>query len=516
MNSIKQMAAEYGISKPISLRKRIMTIGNNDFSSLRKQISWVINSNRVFSFSSGPVNLSVPAKGLFGTPPKRAINFDISASSDYVHSSPFYKYDYYHLNGLTETKLSIEETVSSNTPGIHYQWGLKNKNSTPVFGRTAKMKINLLVKRKLEYEISTPRFSTVYSSVRARFFNHFFHNGLIAEGYWPAENKLKFADQPLYMGQALIMLSSEIHILKLRRESGIEDNIKLINIIFDAIENKLLDKNSNGYINRDNIRSKNDPMLARNFSVVESDGQKGRNDEISQDNYIGLMIGLLHISKYLHASSTVSTRATKFIELFFKYMMDNEFWIVRPDGQKVKRGEDARGFVTLLHGLYKKATNNDLFDHLKVDFSFGGNQGVKWVGTIWDKGGILSDIFRLLGQQANPYTLHMAYSLLCSSDVWTQEQLENASYKNHFLSIILYAYYHNTGVMKVPWNNMKNLLSGCSLSGPSNSELIWNRDNIWVRGGTGTPSAGSEIQFNGLDYMVLHNLAQIVYQKKLA
>ena len=216
MISVKRIAQENDILHPVSLKDHIMTIEGNDYNSVRKQITWLINTNHVFTFSSSDIKVKVPARSPIGIPPRRTANIIMQASSDYMHSSPFYQHVYYHSNGLTDTK-TIEDTAI-NGPGLNYQWNLKNKTTFPVNGRTAEMKVNLLVKRKPDYEISTPRFSSVYSAVRDRFFDHFFHNGLIAQNYWPVQNKLKFADQPLYMGQALIMLSSEIDIWRLRQE----------------------------------------------------------------------------------------------------------------------------------------------------------------------------------------------------------------------------------------------------------------------------------------------------------
>ncbi len=145
----------------------------------------------------------------------------------------------------------------------------------------------------------------------------------------------------------------------------------------------------------------------------------------------------------------------------------------------------------------------------------GGHRAVIWIASVWDAGGLLSAILQLLGQPGNSFTYHMVFSMLCTTEVWAQQELENGSNKDHLLSIILYAFYHNTGVMNVPWSNVKQLLNQCDEGGPSNKQQVWNQDNLWVRGGSGSPSDGSEEQFNGLDYMVLHNLAQIVYQRHL-
>jgi len=486
------------------------------FNSLRKQVYWLINNKRVFSFSSSDIKVHVPPKGI-GDPPERTATVDMEASSDYVHSLPFCEDVYYHSNGLTDTR-AIDKTNNTG-PGLHYVWNLKNSHYTPVTGRTANMKVNLLVKRRPDYEISTPGFSPVYNAIRDRFFEHFFHSGFIAQNYWPNEKKLKFSDQPLYMGQTLIMLSSEFYILKLRRESGEASKIVgLINTVLDAIENNLVDPASNGYIIRDSIIGKDDPLLpSGKYREVLSDFQNGRDNEISIDNYIGLMVGLMHISKYLDQntdeSRNASSKATQFIKRFFKYLMSRKFRVERPDGARVKRGDDAQGFVTLLHGLYKKATSDDVFDELKIDLDIGGHEAVKWVGSVWDAGGLLSSLLPLLGQSVNAFTMHMAFSLLCSSEVWAQQELENASNKNHLLSIILYAYYHNTGAMGVPWSDVRQLLLRCDERGPSNKQEFWNQDNIWVRGGSGNRSDEGEEFYNGLDYMVLHNLAQIVYQK---
>ena len=234
-----------------------------------------------------------------------------------------------------------------------------------------------------------------------------------------------------------------------------------------------------------------------------------------------MIAGLLYISQSRAleraTSGRLRVRATDFISREFLRLKRDRFLLLRPDGQEVARGHDARGFVTLLHGIYKKATGIDVFNDLDVDFGLlSGIRAVRAIGTIWDRSRSLTELLRIfLGPSDYPFQLQMVLMLLCPSEVWAQRELELSRNSRHYLSMLLYAKYHNTWIMTATWREARNLLIACSADGPSNNERVWNKDNLWVRGGPGSPSDDMKEQFNGLDYMVMHNLGQIIYERSI-
>lgn len=386
--------------------------------------------SRIIKFQSDDIEIPVPAKGLFGSPPSRTVTVEMQCSEDYVHAEQFYEYAYYHSNGLDDSK-QIDQTNNAG-PGLRYEWTLKNNTTFPVGGRTAKMKINLLVRRKMSYETSPPKFSATYASLRKQFFDYFFHNGQVADSYTKITDEIFFGDQAMNMGLTLLMLVGEFEIWsKLENNDEIETVLSVIEIILDAMDSKL-EVSGDGFIRRDSIAGVTDRTLNRRFSAVKSDFQNGRDNEASTDQYVHLMVGLLAVCHAMRNSpngnAVITKRASSFVERYFKYLAKHKFRVEFPDGTLVKRGDDARGFVTLLHGLYSKATGDDMFNSLQVDYGITtGHQGVIAVGSLWDKGTLLSDILNSFGGGFNSFSIHMALQLLCSSDVWTQQQLEQAS-----------------------------------------------------------------------------------------
>ncbi|MEO1800079.1 MAG: hypothetical protein AAFR62_06580, partial [Cyanobacteria bacterium J06629_2] len=55
-------------------------------------------------------------------------------------------------------------------------------------------------------------FSDKYNSIRQKFFDKFYYSGHVAESI--EGDRIKFADQTIYIGQALIFLASEIYIMR--------------------------------------------------------------------------------------------------------------------------------------------------------------------------------------------------------------------------------------------------------------------------------------------------------------
>ena len=117
-----------------------------------------------------------------------------------------------NLESMDEKELTFGIVAN----GVSITWRVANPNSAPVTGRTAHLTVRL-TGLKIEGAVAAPPlgFSPRYEKLRRRFFDNFYHAGLVAE-FIEGEH-IKFADQTIYMGQALIFLAAE---LAIRRRIG--------------------------------------------------------------------------------------------------------------------------------------------------------------------------------------------------------------------------------------------------------------------------------------------------------
>lgn len=266
-----------------------------------------------------------------------------------------------------------------------------------------------------------------------------------------------------------------------------------------------------GYILRDNISKTTN--LNKIYKEVKSDYQAGKDNEPSQDQYIGLLIGLTVVSKTTR--NIFREQLTRITTRMMDYLIRNKFILRNPDGKKVARGEDARAFSTLINGISTHITGVDRFN--EIDINIPG--GRKIVASIWDSEA-LAGIMNLIGEtnQDKHYVSHMILILLSSSNNWSQQKIEEAIKSNprHLLSAFLWAFIHDKVTQTISWiNEVEGSLKTCQHP-PSSKASHWNKDNIWIRGGFGrADNHGSEVWYNGLDYLTVHNLSQITNGRSL-
>src|SRR5262249_32529034 len=230
--------------------------------------------------------------------PSREATFSFVLPSDYrvVRNGPDAGARITNVNfgGLTERRREF----SSTDNGVQLLWKLSNGEVFPVSGRRAFMEIELDGE-----QVQEMRLSDKYRALRQRFFDRFYFDGLVAECIDSSVSgaKVKFADQTIYQGQALLVLSTELALLRATGGDG-SDTKARISQIMDAIER--LDREAgprfggpadlDGFFVRDDVDGPSDSRLGGRFAACDSDWQRPEEENASPsgDQIFGLMYGL--------------------------------------------------------------------------------------------------------------------------------------------------------------------------------------------------------------------------------
>ncbi|MGK7953673.1 MAG: hypothetical protein AB4063_00170 [Crocosphaera sp.] len=378
-------------------------------------------------------------------------------------------------------------------------------------------------------------FSEKYNLIRKKFFDKFYYSGLVAE--FIEGNQIKFADQTIYIGQALIFLASEIHIMRKNGqnpESSIQKLDELMNVIeqLDRDAEPLYGAESqlNGFILRDNVTGVSDPRLDNRFTQVDSDWQKPEDAAPSGDQIFGLLYGLWCVVK-LSGEEHLIEKAKEISDRIFLYAKDNYFELKLPNGDDVKRGGDMRWLSSLLHGLNQSITGKDRFGDSRIKL-LGQKLRLNGIASFWDNSGdeaadILQTKIELkftipiigevsLGEiEVNSFAAHILLMAIAPSNIWTKKQFEEAALGvNHQLSILLYAIAHNEIPDSFSFDEIQEILDKCPKDGPRSDlpvETGWQKDNRWIRSkNIDEPGSGTK-EYNGVDFLILHNFAKIVF-----
>lgn len=309
-------------------------------------------------------------------------------------------------------------------------------------------------------------FSPTYQAIRGQLFADFFYSGLVAA--WIEGDSIKFGDQTIYMGQALIFLATE---LALRRRLGddLQPALTPMLDILSAIDQLDLDAETlygagpalDGFIARDNITGPDDPRLQKRFPVVDSDWQRPKDASPSLDQIFGLMVGCWFVVRF-SADDDLIRRAKELSDRMFRYAQRCDFQLTLPDGEPTHRGADMRWLASLLHGLNKDITGIDRFDdsHIMLDTKLGQFPvNLSGIASFWDKiGGSGEQILStkvtvpLLGEngasktfQIYSFAEHILLMALAPSDVWSKGEFERAAVAvNHHLAVLFYSLAHET------------------------------------------------------------------------
>jgi hypothetical protein len=473
----------------------------------------------------------VPARGAFGSPPRRTGEFDfvVPPAFDLVRDGPLHGAVIVNVNlgGLTE----VERKVDPIERGVKITWTLKNEDTFPLGGRSAFLVVDLKGNRTGHMALSP-----TYNTLRRRFLESFFFQGRVAEfvdNTIPGR-RVKFADQTIYLGQALMAFSTELAVL---RDSGADssDARARLATLLDAVDE--LDREGdaafggpadalNGFFVRDDIEGPADMRLGNRYAVVNSDFQDpaSENASPSGDQIFGLMNGLFCVQRY-SADAGLTARAKAASSRLYDYARRSSFELKLPNGEPTRRGSDVRWLASLMHGLNKATTGADLLSSSRIRIA-GQDLPLNGIASFWDSPSTASSVERLaggsiqvplLGQdlELNSFSLHILLMALAPSEVWDQGELERAALRsNHHLSVLLYAQVHGTQPQGFDEATIRRILDACPDTGPRASldpSTGWARDNRWVRCSNIFEPAGGNEEYNGIDWMVLHNLHQLVY-----
>lgn len=189
-----------------------------------------------------------------------------------------------------------------------------------------------------------------YEALRARFLERFSHDSRVASGIDPTEGgrKVHFGDQTVYMGQALLVFSTEMALTRSMRGDPSESG-RLIARTLDAIDELDLKAESlfgaepslNGFFVRDDIDGPQDPRLQGRFAEVDSDWQEPGDASPSGDQIFGLMYGLLGVVRFSGDEHLIE-HAKQISNRLYRYAADSRFILKMPDGEATERGSDVR------------------------------------------------------------------------------------------------------------------------------------------------------------------------------
>lgn len=475
--------------------------------------------------------LAVPARGLGGDPPSREKEFLFQLPRTYelkrdANGGPV-RVVRVNLGGLSE--YNREFSLAEN--GVRLKWTLRNSEMFPISGRTAFIELEVTGIRQQGMSLSAK-----YRQLRQRFFENFYFQGLVAEyvdGSVP-DKKVKFADQTIYMGQALLVMATELAILRSIGEDLTETQT-IVDDILDAIDR--LDTVAeprfgresalDGFFVRDDVSGPADPRLNGRFSRCDSDWQFPERESASPsgDQVFGLMYGLWAVVHF-SGDEGLADRAKAISSRLYDYARRNQFVLLLPSGEPTRRGSDVRWLSSLLHGMNHRITGQDLFEKSKI-IVFGSEVSLRPIAAFWDDTETPLQISRLAGRtlrvpvvghdaELNSFALHIMLMAIAPSDVWSQNELEQVAISSkHELAVLFYCVAHDANLpVSFRRSTITQMLDSCPVSGPRSDLDVnsgWNKDNRWIRcTNLGEPSDGSH-EYNGLDWMILHNLDQLVF-----
>lgn len=328
-----------------------------------------------------------------------------------------------------------------------------------------------------------------------------------------------------------MVLSTEMAILKDTR-----DTRKRIGEILSAIDQ--LDRKANvryrsdnrdrlnGLFVRDDIIGSDDPRLGVRWKKVDSDWQNAGSENASPsgDQIFGLMYGLYCVVHY-SGDDDLATHAKAISSRLYDYAKRNHFILRLPNGDPTKRGSDMRWLSSLLHGLNKSITGEDLWDESRIEVG-PTKPPLNGIGAFWDTNHTPETIARLIGRKLaipvidfeadlNSFALHIMFMALAPSKVWSQKELEQTAIKaNHQLSVLWYCHAHGKQPNRFNEQTIQEILDACPETGPAAANAPktgWQTESRWIRcTRIYEPHTGDEV-YNGLDWLVLHNFCQLVY-----
>ena len=237
----------------------------------------------------------------------------------------------------------------------------------------------------------------------------------------------------------------------------------------------------------------------------------------------GLFYGIWFVVT-LAEDESLTARAKDLADRIYRFVQKKRFELTLPNGDDVKRGGDMSWISSLLHGLNKRITGIDRFKDSKIQL-VGIPLPLNLVASFWDDAGGPAEGW-LRGQidipgfktlKIHSFSTHIVLMAVAPTNIWKQADFEaTAMAVNHHLAVLTYALAHNTKPHLFHFGDIRAILERCPDSGPRSdlpAKTGWQRDNRWIRSrDIGKPGKGHRA-YNGVDFLMLHNLAQIVFSK---
>ena len=485
-----------------------------------------------------PVDLPVPAMKPFKERPQRDKTTEFVLPEGFAIDRTFgeplgLKVVARNLERMEEREFLVEPIEN----GVRLRWRVANGEVAPVGGRTARLTLQLR-----GIEIAKPTLSEDYNVLRKRLMDEYYFEGLIAQETWVHQDgvkAIKFADQPVYMGQMLAVLATEMAILRAGEKDASEARSRVLQIL-DAFDKLDLDADTkygatvgslDGFFLRDNVSGKDDPRLKGRFGHVESDGMHDAAadmDSPSGDQILGMLFGLWFVC-HDSADPVLIRRAREIALRLYDYAHRCDFRLKRPDGSLNRRGAEMGWLATLTHGVARSITGQDRFGAARANIG-GVEMKLQPIGAFWaDKGlpALLNHFVDgrwsprqntlplLPAVNLKPFTLHIILMATAIDDVWSDAAHEGLSLNaRHEVAVLTRS--HRTGRMpsSLKKGQVDQLLALCPKTGPAanlDRATGWTHDNRWVRCSDAYDVTSGSSSFNGLDWMLLHNLHQLVF-----
>jgi hypothetical protein len=485
--------------------------------------------------------LDLPGRPVFGERPERKIDsVEIKLPSGFDAKRDQGIHGLVEIekkrDGLDEEELKIEPIDG----GVKVTWRLKNPDVLP-------HKASLTVELKgVPSTSAIPGFSTKYIAFRKRFLETFYHKGRISCWTLPAAGQeINFGDQTIEMGTALMVFSTEMAIYRKLGQS-VDEPRKLVLELLNAFDE--LDKKAeslygapeaplNGFFVRDDISGPSDPRLSRTYAKVNSDWQLPKDASPSGDQIFAMMSGLLSVVRY-SGDVELTEKAKGICRRTFDYAKRNKFILRLPNGDPNERGEDLRWLSSLLHGINQHITGDDLFGDCRIQLGLG-ETGLKPIASFWDTKSIHKmmpkvfnkDLTELLpvplrvivpkkdGKplKFNSFAIHIILMAMAPSNIMSQEDFEAAGLKaNHHAAVLWWCRLHNLLPQGTSSADIQKILDACPEPGPHgglSAESGWNTDSRWVRCTNIHQPPQDNRLHNGLDWLLLHNLHEMVYKR---
>lgn len=413
---------------------------------------------------------------------------------------------------------------------------------------------------KVDRPMAAPSLSPKYLEMRKRFLDGFYFGGAVASKITVDGDKrhVTFADQTIDLGTAIAVFATESYIQNaIGHDSTDSDRlVRELLSAFDALDLKAESRfkigadSIDGLFVRDDVEGIDDKRLqGKGFCGVKSDYQaKGDsfwNPEPSIDQIFGLMTGLVAVKKYSRDAMSVR-HAAAISDRVFSWCMRREFLLHIPGKPKKfkDRGPHMWAMLPVYHELNKLVSGKNHSKHISIDIPedyeipvsilCGLERNKKKCIENWWKSGTFKLVATyeelrplLEKERRDGYVDHMILMACAPLKYWDGDQIQHVClYIDDELPILWQCALHDTIPSILTYEKVIEMLDMCPPEGPNNRAALesgWFRNSRWSQCRKETPNKASDWcdgtlsgkeateQYTGLDWLLFHNLIQIVF-----